>query len=53
VPRPVTPVYSQLSSILQVSVHRALTRQQEPRAALADAAAAMRDLLAQLQLQPS
>jgi multiple sugar transport system substrate-binding protein len=53
VPRPVTPVYSQLSSILQVSVHRALTRQQEPRAALADAAAAIRDLLARLQLQPS
>ena len=53
VPRPVTPVYSQLSSILQVSVHRALTRQQEPRAALAGAAAAIRELLARLQLQPS
>jgi multiple sugar transport system substrate-binding protein len=53
VPRPVTPVYSQLSSILQVSVHRALTRQQEPRAALAEAAAAIRDLLARLQLPPS
>jgi multiple sugar transport system substrate-binding protein len=53
VARPVTPVYSQLSSILQVSVHRALTRQQDPDAALAEAAAAMRDLLARLQLQPS
>jgi multiple sugar transport system substrate-binding protein len=53
VARPVTPVYSQLSSILQVSVHRALTQQQDPRAALAEAAAAMRDLLARLQLQPS
>jgi multiple sugar transport system substrate-binding protein len=53
VPRPATPVYSQLSSILQVSVHRALTRQQEPRAALREAAAAIRDLLARLQLQPS
>jgi multiple sugar transport system substrate-binding protein len=53
VPRPVTPVYSQLSSILQVSVHRALTRQQEPRAALAEAAAAIRDLLARLRLPPS
>ncbi len=53
VARPVTPVYSQLSSILQVSVHRALTRQQEPRAALAEAASAMRELLARLQLQPS
>lgn len=53
VTRPVTPVYSQLSSILQVSVHRALTRQQEPRGALLDAAASMRELLARLQLQPS
>ena len=53
VPRPVTPVYSQLSSILQVSVHRVLTRQQEPRPALADAAAAIRTLLARLQLAPS
>ena len=26
-----TPVYSQLSEILQISLHRALTRQQEPR----------------------
>lgn len=50
VARPVTPVYSQLSSILQVSVHRALTKQQEPRAALAEAAAAIRTLLARLQL---
>lgn len=53
VARPATPVYSQLSSILQVSVHRALTRQQEPRAALAEAAVAMRELLARLQLQPA
>jgi multiple sugar transport system substrate-binding protein len=50
VARPVTPVYSQLSSILQVSVHRALTRQAEPRAALAEAAALIRALLARLQL---
>lgn len=53
VPRPVTPVYSQLSSILQVSVHRALTKQQEPRAALVDAAQAIRNLLARLQLDES
>ena len=46
-PRPVTPVYSQLSAILQIALHRALTRQQEPRAALQDAAGAMRALLAQ------
>ncbi len=52
VPRPVTPVYSQLSEILQISLHRALTRQQEPRPALAEAAAAMRALLARVQLGP-
>lgn len=51
--RPVTPVYSQLSEILQISLHRALTRQQEPRAALRDAAAAMRGLLAKVKLGPS
>jgi multiple sugar transport system substrate-binding protein len=50
VPRPVTPVYTQLSEILQVSLHRALTRQQEPRAALAEAASAIRDLLARANL---
>jgi multiple sugar transport system substrate-binding protein len=50
VPRPVTPVYTELSAILQVSLHRALTRQQEPRASLQDAAAAMRALLARVHL---
>jgi multiple sugar transport system substrate-binding protein len=45
VPRPVSPVYSELSEILQVSLHRALTGQQEPRPALQEAAAAMRALL--------
>jgi len=45
VPRPVTPVYSELSEILQVSLHRALTGQQSPAAALAEAAANMRALL--------
>ena len=50
VPRPVTPVYTELSQILQVSLHRALTRQQEPRAALGDAAAAMRRLLDRARL---
>ena len=45
VPRPVTPVYTQLSGILQVHVHRALTRQEEPAEALSAAAAAMRNLL--------
>jgi multiple sugar transport system substrate-binding protein len=44
-PRPVTPVYTQLSEILQIRLHRALTRQQDPRAALEDAAREMRRLL--------
>jgi multiple sugar transport system substrate-binding protein len=50
VPRPVSPVYSELSEILQVSLHRALTGQQEPRAALQEAAARMRALLARAGL---
>jgi multiple sugar transport system substrate-binding protein len=53
VARPVTPVYNQLSEILQVSLHRALTRQQEPRAALKEAADAMRALLARVHLGPA
>jgi len=38
-PRPVTPIYTELSEILQIEVARALVRQSEPRQAL-DAAAA-------------
>jgi multiple sugar transport system substrate-binding protein len=49
-PRPVTPVYTQLSEILQIRLHRALTRQQEPAAALGDAAREMRALLARAGL---
>ncbi len=45
VPRPVTPVYTQLSEILQIQLHRALSRQAEPGDALARAAAAMQELL--------
>jgi multiple sugar transport system substrate-binding protein len=45
VARPVTPVYSELSGILQIALHRALTDQQTPRAALAEAAAAIETLL--------
>jgi multiple sugar transport system substrate-binding protein len=45
VPRPVTPVYTQLSDILQVYLHRALTRQLEPGAALTGAATEMQALL--------
>ena len=52
VARPVTPVYSELSQILQVSLHRALTRQQDPRPALQDAAGSMRRLLAKTKLAP-
>jgi multiple sugar transport system substrate-binding protein len=45
VPRPVTPVYTQLSEILQIHLHRALTRQTEPAAALARAQQEMQRLL--------
>src|SRR5690606_19312938 len=51
-PRPVTPVYTQLSEILQIQLHRALTRQLEPRAALESAARQMRGLLAKSGLAP-
>jgi multiple sugar transport system substrate-binding protein len=50
VPRPVTPVYSQLSDILQIRLHRALSRQQEPRAALGEAAVEMRRALERAEL---
>ena len=45
VPRPVTPIYTQLSEILQIHLHRALTRQSEPAAALAAAQVEMQRLL--------
>ena len=45
VPRPVTPVYNQLSEILQIYLHRALTRQTTPAAALAQAQTEMQELL--------
>jgi ABC-type glycerol-3-phosphate transport system substrate-binding protein len=45
VPRPVTPVYTQLSEILQIHLHRALTRQATPAAALAAAQAQMQRLM--------
>jgi ABC-type glycerol-3-phosphate transport system substrate-binding protein len=45
VPRPVTPVYNQLSEILQIHLHRALTRQTSPEAALAGAQTEMQQLL--------
>lgn len=52
VPRPVTPVYTQLSEILQIRLHRALTGQQTAEAALADAAREMRELLEKVGLSP-
>jgi multiple sugar transport system substrate-binding protein len=52
VPRPVTPVYTQLSEILQVQLHRALTRQVEPPRALAEAAKEMQQLLDRSGLGP-
>ena len=45
VPRPVTPVYTQLSEMLQIQLHRALSGQAEPAAALARAALEMQALL--------
>jgi multiple sugar transport system substrate-binding protein len=45
VPRPVTPVYSELSEILQVRLHRALSGQQGPEDALRDAGREIRTLL--------
>jgi multiple sugar transport system substrate-binding protein len=52
VARPVTPVYTELSEMLQIALHRALTHQQEPRAALEDAAASMQALLDKVGLSP-
>jgi len=45
VPRPVTPIYTQLSEILQIHLHRALTQQSEPAEALARAQTEMQRLL--------
>ncbi len=44
-PRPATPIWSQLSEMLQVHLHRALTRQVAPEAALAAAADEMNALI--------
>jgi multiple sugar transport system substrate-binding protein len=50
--RPVTPVYSELSEVLQVHVHRALSGQQAPADALRIAATEIRELLARAGLSP-
>jgi multiple sugar transport system substrate-binding protein len=52
VPRPVTPLYTQLSEILQIHLHRALTLQQPPAEALRRAAREMRELLEKVGLSP-
>ena len=51
--RPAIPVYTELSGILQLWLHRALTGQREPEDALASAAAAMRRLLERVELEPA
>lgn len=45
VPRPVTPIYTQLSGLLQVQLHRALTGQATPADALHEAAREMEGAL--------
>jgi multiple sugar transport system substrate-binding protein len=52
VPRPVTPLYTELSRTLQVALHRALTGQADPQTALGRAASEMRALLARLAPPP-
>ena len=49
-PRPVTPIYTELSDVLQVRLHRALTDQETPAQALTGAAAGMRTALARAGL---
>src|SRR5262245_5762563 len=51
-PRPITPIYSRLSEVLQISLHRVLTRQQEPGPALSEAADAIRTLMVKAKLGP-
>jgi|RhiMethySRZTD1v2_1073278.scaffolds.fasta_scaffold02586_4 ABC-type glycerol-3-phosphate transport system substrate-binding protein len=52
VARPATPVYAELSDILQIALHRALTDQQDPRTAIAGAAVSMQALLDEVGLGP-
>jgi ABC-type glycerol-3-phosphate transport system substrate-binding protein len=46
-PRPVTPVYAELSGELQVALHRTLSGEDEPKHALDDAARRMQKILDQ------
>ena len=52
VPRPPTPIYTELSQLLQVRLHRALTGQEDPAEALHGAAREMRAVLAAAGLGP-
>jgi multiple sugar transport system substrate-binding protein len=51
-PRPVTPLYTELSDLLQVQLHRALTGQASAQEALRGAAADMRGLLDRAGMSP-
>jgi ABC-type glycerol-3-phosphate transport system substrate-binding protein len=53
VARPATPIYAQLSDLLQIELHRALSGQSEPATALAAAAEQMRALLERVELAPA
>jgi multiple sugar transport system substrate-binding protein len=44
-PRPVTPIYTELSEILQIELHRTLVRQAEPQEALNSAASRINTLI--------
>jgi multiple sugar transport system substrate-binding protein len=50
--RPVTPIYSELSGLLQIRLHEALSGQRDPAEALSLAASEMRELLARKHLGP-
>jgi multiple sugar transport system substrate-binding protein len=50
-PRPVTPLWSELSEILQIHLHRALAGQSEPAAALHEAAGEMKAVIARSGLR--
>ncbi len=47
VPRPVSPFWSQLSGVIEIEVHKALTNQQTPKEALDKAAVEMEKILSQ------
>lgn len=50
-PRPATPLYTQLSEILQVHLHRALSGQTEPRPALQEAARQMEEVIERTRIR--